>query len=206
MAGRRQPLNAVPPGGQVSDLSHFEYVTVFLSILLALAAADVLAGLGRLIREREHVRIYWVHVAWMLLLILAVTQSWWAIWNVRVHELTNFFEFLLLVLPRLIWVLVAFLLSPPIAPGEAFDLREYYFRHIRWVAALAAFGLLGIATSRAVLGVEPLLSPVNGIRIIAIGILASMGSSKNPRLHESAAIGIGILLLVAVVGVFLQRT
>ena len=115
-------------------MSQFEYVTVFVSIVMALAVAEVLAGLGRLIRERDHVRVYWVHVAWMLLAILAVTQSWWVIWNIRSHEFANFFEFLTLVVPRLIFVLVAFLLSPPISSDRPFDLYEYYFRHIRWIA------------------------------------------------------------------------
>ena len=58
-------------------MTQFEYITVFVSIILALAVAEVLAGLGRLIRERDHVRVYWVHVAWMLLVVLTVVQSWW---------------------------------------------------------------------------------------------------------------------------------
>ena len=186
-------------------MSQFEYVTVFLSILLALAAAEILAGLGRLIREREHIRIYWVHVAWMLLMILAVTQSWWVIWNVRAHEFTSFFEFLVIVVPRMIWVLVAFLLSPPISPGEPFDLRDYYFRHIRWVALLGAVGLFGIAFSRAALGVENALSPVNGIRVVVIGILVSLGFSKNPKIHEAAALAIGILFSISIAIIFQQR-
>jgi hypothetical protein len=185
-------------------LSQFEYITVFLSILLALAAAEILAGLGRLIREREHVQVYWVHVAWMFLMIFSVIQSWWVIWNVRTHEFTNFFEFLVLVIPRLIWVLVAFLLSPPINSGESFDLRDYYFRHIKWVSMLAAAGLLGIAISRATLGVEEPLSPINGIRMAAVGILVSLGSSKNPRVHEGAALAIGLLFAVAIGVIYLQ--
>ncbi len=187
-------------------MSFFEYVTVFLSILLALAVADVLAGLGRLIREREHVRTYWVHIAWMLIMILAITQSWWAIWSVRTHDLTNFFEFLLLVTPRLIWVLVCFLLSPPIARGEPFDLRDYYFRHIRWITVLSSIALFGIGASRAVFDAEPLLSPINGIRIGVVGIIIAMGRSKNPRVHESAVVAVGILLSLAIASVFLERT
>ncbi len=148
-------------------MSQFEYVTIFVSILLALAVAEILAGLGRLIRERDQVRVYWVHVAWMLLAILAVTQSWWAIWNVRTHEFANFFEFLALVVPRLIFVLVAFLLAPPISSGQSFDLREYYFRHIRWVALLSTTAIFGIAFSLTFLGMEEVVSPINGIRIAA---------------------------------------
>lgn len=186
-------------------MSQFEYITIFVSILLALAVAEVLAGLGRLIREREHVRIYWVHVAWMLLMILSVTQSWWVIWNLRGHEFTNFFEFLAVVVPRFIWVLVAFLLSPPLTSGRPFDLREYYFRHIGWMAPLSAFGLLGIAFSRTVLGVEDAVSPINGIRITVVGILTFLGFAKNPRIHEGATLVVGFLFFLAIAIIFLRR-
>ena len=49
-------------------------------------------ALNRIIRTRP----------WMLLAILVVVQSWWAIWNVRTHEFANFFEFLALVIPLLL--------------------------------------------------------------------------------------------------------
>ena len=187
-------------------MSQFEYITVFVSILLALAAAELLAGLGRLIRERDHVRVYWVHVAWMLLAILAVTQSWWAIWNVRTHEFANFFEFLALVLPRFNFVLVAFLLSPPISSDQSFDLREYYFHHIRWAALLFAASLIGVGLSRTALGVEEPLSPINGVRIAVVGLVVFLGFTKNPRIHGAAVVVICGLVSLGIAIIFLQRT
>ena len=185
-------------------MTQFEYVTVFVAILLALGVAELLAGLGRLIRERDHIRFYWVHVAWMFLAILAVTQSWWIIWNVRSHEFANFFEFLVLVLPRLGFVLVAFLLAPPIKLDQAFDLREYYFRQIRWAALLGSAVFIGIAFSRTLLGVERLLSPANGIRLVAVGFLVYLGFTKNPRVHEAAVLALYGLFSVFVAIAFFQ--
>ncbi len=188
-------------------MSQFEYITVFVSILLALAVAELLAGLGRLIRERDHVRVYWVHVAWMLLIILTVTLSWWVIWNLRTHEFTNFLEFLALVVPRLIFVLVAFLLAPPISPAQPFDLRQYYFRHIRWVALLSATAIFGIAFSLTFLGMEEVVSPINGIRIAAVGIVGSLAFSRSPRLHGAAVVMVCALFFLAIANFFfLQRT
>jgi len=187
-------------------LSQFEYVTVFVSILLALAVADLLGGLGRLIRERDHVRVYWVHVAWMFLAILAVTQSWWAIWNIRTHEFANFLEFVALVLPRFNVVLVAFLLSPPISTDQSFDLRAYYFLHIRWVVLLFAAALLGVAVSSTAFGVEEPFTVLNGIRVTVVGNLVFLGFSENPRIHAASVFLIGGLFALAIAVVFLQRT
>ena len=95
---------------------------------MAIAVAELLAGLGRLIRKRDYVKIYWVHVAWMILAILAQSNSWWAIWSIRAHEFESYREFMGLVVPSLMFVVIAFLLSPPIDSNRLFDLREYYFR------------------------------------------------------------------------------
>ena len=72
---------------------------------------------------------------------------------------TAIVAFLALVVPRLIFVLVAFLLAPPISSDRPFDLYEYYFRHIRWVAWLFSISLVGFGLSRAILGAEEPLNP-----------------------------------------------
>ena len=186
-------------------MSQFEYVIAFVSILLALAVAEILAGLGRLIRERDHVRVYWVHVAWMLLAILATTQTWWVMWNIRTHEFASYFEFLAMILPQLIFVLVAFLLAPPVSSDKAFDLREYYFHQIKWVAPLFAASLLGILLYRSLLGVEKPLTLINAIRIVVAGLVVTLGFTKSPRVHEGAVVLIGGLFPAAIVILFLQR-
>ena len=145
-------------------------------------------------------------VAWMLLAILAVPQSWWAIWNLRTHEFANFFEFMALVLPRFNVVIVAFLLSPPISTDQPFDLRAYYFHHIRWAALLFSASLLGVALSRTALGVEEPVSMLNGIRIAVVGLLVFLGFTKNPRIHATSVFVIGGLFALAIVVSFLQRT
>lgn len=108
-------------------MSQFEYWVAFLSILLALAVADLMAGLGRIIRERETVDFYWVPIAWMLLMIGALMQGWFTMWELRTKPLDNFSDFFVMALPKLLTVLVAFLLSPPIVSGVRFDLRAHGF-------------------------------------------------------------------------------
>ena len=134
----------------------------------------------------------------MLIAILAVTQSWWVIWEVRTHEFQSYFEFMTIVIPQAIFFLIAFLLSPPITPGQPFDLREYYFRQVRWCALLFPLCLAGIAMSRIVLGTESLVSPVNGLRLLAIVAFGFLGFSKSPRIHEAAVVVVSSLLLLAI--------
>jgi len=180
-------------------LSQFEYITVFLSIVMALAVAELLIGLGRLIRERDHVKIYWVHVGWMILGIIVLTSSWWSIWKVRSHVFASYFEFLSLLLPSLFLVTISLLLSPPIDPGRPSDLREYYFRHIRWIAVLVAVQVAFVALSRVVLGVEGWFAPVNGIRLIVAGVILSLGFSVNQKLHSAALLIVAGLFSISLI-------
>ena len=102
--------------------------------------------------------------------------------------------------------MVAFLLAPPVISGRTFDLREYYFRHIPWIALLFSASLVGIALSRSVLGVEDLFTPLNAIRVVAVGLFVSLAFSKNPRIHEGAVCLVGGLFFLAIVLIFLEMT
>ena len=64
----------------------------------------------------------------VILAILAQSNSWWAIWSIQTHEFESYREFMGLVVPSLMFVVIAFLPSPPIDSNRLFDLREYYFR------------------------------------------------------------------------------
>ncbi len=48
----------------------FEYLSVLISIILALGMTRVLAGVGEMLQARSRHRIYWVHVIWIVNLFL----------------------------------------------------------------------------------------------------------------------------------------
>ena len=179
-------------------MSQFEYWVAFLSILLALAVADLMAGLGRIIRERETVDVYWVPIAWMVLLIFALMQGWWSMWEFRTTPLKDFSDFFLIALPRLLTVLVAFILSPPISIGVNFDLRAYYFKQIRWVAWLFVAGLATLSAIRISAGLDELWSPIGAIRLAVLGALLSLGFVRKPRFHEVVFMAVAILFSISI--------
>jgi hypothetical protein len=43
-------------------MSAFEYLSVLISIILAMGMTRVLAGVGEMLQARSHRQIYWVHV------------------------------------------------------------------------------------------------------------------------------------------------
>ena len=176
-------------------MSHFEYVVGFVSILMGLAVAELLSGIGRIFRSRETVKIYWVHVVWMLLLIGLCILNWWAIWAVREHGVRTVGEFAILLAPRFLYVVSAFVLSPPIVFGQAFDLRIYYFSQVRLATFLIASALVFGGAYRWMLGIESLADPLNAVRTFGAGLLVALTFSKSSTTHEFAAAALTLLLI-----------
>ena len=44
----------------------FEYLSVLISIILALGMTRVLAGVGEMLQARSRRRVYWVHAIWII--------------------------------------------------------------------------------------------------------------------------------------------
>ena len=104
-------------------MSVMEFILVAHAILVGLGVAEVLRGLGDLIRSKP------INVSWRLLgiatwVLLLLFELWWVMWNIRDREEWLFLEFLLLLLPVVILYLVARISFP--SKTEGADLKHYY--------------------------------------------------------------------------------
>src|SRR5438034_11006606 len=55
----------------------FSYLSVLISIILALGMTRVLAGVGEMLQARSRRRLYWVHLLWVVNLFLYLVVAWW---------------------------------------------------------------------------------------------------------------------------------
>src|SRR5262249_20670475 len=113
-------------------MDQFSYLSVLISIILALAVSQVLSGLGRLIQLRGRVRIYWPSLLWAAVLLLLDVQTWWTMFGMRVHRDWNFFAFLIVLEQPIILYLLAVLVFPNFDRLEDVDLRINYFTNASW--------------------------------------------------------------------------
>ena len=72
---RTPRLFPLPIKHQTSYLKHgpmdpFSYLSVLISIILALGMTRVLAGVGEMLQARSRRRLYWVHAVWVVNLFL----------------------------------------------------------------------------------------------------------------------------------------
>ena len=71
----------------------FEYLSVLISIILALGMTRVLGGVGEMLQARSRHRIYWVHVIWIVNLFLYLVIAWWIFYRWRDQQPWTFLPF-----------------------------------------------------------------------------------------------------------------
>jgi len=76
----------------------FEYLSVLISIILALGMTRVLAGVGEMLQARSRHRIYWVHVIWIVNLFVYLVIAWWIFYRWRDQQPWNFYLFLFVLI------------------------------------------------------------------------------------------------------------
>ena len=97
-------------------MSEFEYLSLLVSIIVAFALSEIFADWGQMIRGRDHVKVYWVHIAATLLVAVLIVQFWWSAWQYRELAI-NFYHYVALLLSLLTCVLLAFVITPKITDG-----------------------------------------------------------------------------------------
>src|SRR5882757_3085270 len=94
-------------------MAAFEYLSVLISIILALGMTRVLGGVGEMLQARSHRRIYWVHAIWIINLFLYLVIAWWIFYRWRNQQPWTFFLFVfVLILPTFLY-LASIVLFPP---------------------------------------------------------------------------------------------
>jgi len=102
----------------------FEYMSVAVSLVLALTIAEGLRGLhSAFLPDRR----YGVHVAWLLIKLSNPITFWWLLWGWRdFTEVWNFGTYLLAMLvPALIYLQISSLVGH--APNEVMDWRRHFY-------------------------------------------------------------------------------
>jgi hypothetical protein len=169
-------------------MNAFDYLTVLISIVLGLAIANVLAGLGTVITARERVDFYWPPIAWAIWLFFISAQHWWAEWGVRHTLQWNFGTFWLQLLTPVDLFLLAALVLPPRDASGKLDLGAWYFRNRAWFFGLL-FLLPAIAIAEELARTGRMHSPLNLAFLIAFEVVIAFAYVlKSRRAQEWIAV------------------
>ena len=171
-----------------------EYVSVFVSIVLGLAVAELGSSFHKLMRARRRVQWDWMSLALAFTMLLEVVQFWWLShdWYAQSAglRLVEFLPYLLLLL--LIYLMAAAVL-PDEVPEEGLDLRLFY------VDSASYFWSLVLAMTVAIIAI---LGPRNAgtgdllaiarnqsVNIVILAAVTPLLFVRNIRVHQAVIIG-----------------
>jgi len=124
----------------------FSYLSVLISIILALGMTRVLAGVGEMLQARSRRHIYWVHVVWVVNLFLFLVVAWWIFYRWRSQQPWTFLLFVFVLLSPTILYLASMLLFPREgAVDESLNYKtHFYANHRAFFILMALFGPVDI--------------------------------------------------------------
>jgi hypothetical protein len=173
-------------------MSAFEYLSVLISIILALGMTRVLAGVGEMLQSRMHRRIYWVHIIWIVNLFIYLVVAWWIFYRWRNQQSWNFYLFVFVLISPTILYLASMLLFPPeVGIGESVDYKaHYYANHRAFFAIFSMFPLIDIVDTLLkgiphflALGTPYIISSA----LYFIGMVTA-ATTQNERYHQFYAV------------------
>jgi hypothetical protein len=166
-------------------MTHFEFISVALSIVLSFAVLRLLDALPHaMARERR----YGVHLLWIFFLLWWSAVFWWFSWSHRSHQGEFAFPaFLVLVMPPAILYLCATALVSH-APAEITSWRYHFWKHRRRFFGLALALLLSLVFTSTALQHIPLRHPLRGSQALLFLVFGAGWVSKSERTHTILAV------------------
>ena len=170
-------------------MDSFEYLSVFLSILLGLAVTHLVVGTVSIIQERAITKVYWVHLLWVANGLAYITQAWWFfnIWDGLESWSMSIF-YLLFGYTLLLTAFVSLLF--PIRSSVT-DYRTYFYEIYRWFFGIQFLWLcldvVEVAT-KAAAGLRPIPDHYFPLTIPWVLFVLAAVFVKNPRYHAFLAL------------------
>jgi hypothetical protein len=180
------------------SLDAFSYVSGLTTVILALGIGRILVSGGRLLERRISVRLYWVHLMWVVNVFLYLCLQWWVLFRWQAWTDWNFFLFMFLIAsPTIVFLLTVILFHD--SPSEHSDFKEHFFANHRWFFTLAAVLPALDFVDTFLKGYEHLVAqgviyPVTLVLVSGLSVVAAV--TKNEWYHKFYCVFFFVYILV----------
>ncbi len=174
----------------------FEYITVAVSMVLALTVVRGLDAIGRVYGAPNR---YGVHVAWFSLKLFQPLLLWWSMWGLKSTANWNFLAFVLVVLgPTLLYLQMATLVPRDLSGVSNWRAHFYRVRRRFFMAniGLALTGPLQILAMGNLAQGVPLLLGASGEIILSLIAMRSRNHRVQAIVVALVATGFALLSLL----------
>jgi hypothetical protein len=184
------------------QIASYQHVVVVMSIVLGLSVAQLLRGLAQLYRS-HHVRPYWLHTAWVVMLIVFSLLLWWVHSDYRTIVEWTFFRFVLYLSPMMVFYFLTSIAFPdPSDPVTSY--KKYYFSSRIGFFGTFALQVVLAHTAGVVVRGLPVLDPADPLRLAMVALLLIAMRSASERVH-AVVLTLFAIAMVAFIAFFHVR-
>ncbi len=170
-----------------SDL--FVHVRIIMSVVVGFGLTRLLALLGRIVQHPTRARVYWVHLLWVVSMIITLIHFWW--WEFSLATITWSFEiYAFLIFYASLYYFVCVLLSPDDSHEYA-GYEDYFISRRRWIFGFIALTELVDLIDTAIKGRVYIgsLGPEYYVRLVVYVALALVAmTTPSRRFHAVFAV------------------
>jgi hypothetical protein len=177
-------------------MTHFEYLSVAVSIVLSISVAQLVVRLRDVLaRDRR----YWVHALWVAETLWLHVGVWWGYWQFHALETWNLGVFALVILgPALILFASSTLVTASEDLGPTWEDRFLQIR--RWFFAARAGMVLQINVLLWLVSEFPVLYWTRGLGLLRLLGFAAAAYSPSRRV-QAAVVVFDCSVVVLVIGI-----
>ena len=173
-------------------MSLFEFVTVMISMILALCLGQLLRSVSYLVKTERDVLSHPPYTIWFVVILLSVINHWWSLWDLKDVE-WNYVRFLYILIAPIVLTFATGLFSPNRSGTDSIDLKAH-FERIRLLFA-SAFMIYGM-----VMWFDgPLLAGQNvfgAVGLLHVPILAGTSLALFTRNYRANVIGPAMIITI----------
>lgn len=123
-------------------MSKFEFIMMFVSVVVAFAMAELLMGWGKLIRARHRVSHPWLLAGWSFWLLIIITYHYLGFWEYQAYNFTMVGPMVLFLAAPVMMVLLTFVLTPELRYYQKMDLEVHFFQTKNWFFCMVIIFLI----------------------------------------------------------------
>lgn len=176
-------------------MSAFEYISVFLSLIMGLAVVHLLGGVSLILDQRVKARLSGIHLLWVLNMFLLIMWVWWANWELEAIDVFSPWHYAAMVLFSVVLYLMCGLLFPVRGKEveefhEQFEMNRKRFFYLGQ-ALLVAAAMKGYV-DRVVLDEPHVTERFAGVAVL-VALFGIATRTASPRYHWALAVGFLLL-------------
>jgi hypothetical protein len=175
------------------QMSPFEFITVFVSLIVGFALSHILRAVSDLYEIRERVKPYWLNSLWVVTVIMWSIFTWWGLWMLSIDRIDwTYVQYWFLVMNVSSIYFFTTLVLPKATDDGTIDLEKHYYSVHKAFFSIVAFSLFSSAVVNHSLFGQPLIGPMTIMPSIVGCAAIGAALTESQAYHK----GVGVFMFL----------